>query len=100
MGLIKFLPSVIVPKTTIIVSAAVNAKTVLGFLTNTLVTSGNDSTHMEGSLHYQDRALDFRTWDLTKDQVIQWAGEIERRLGPDYDVIIEHNHLHVEASEK
>ena len=96
MSLLKFLPSVVINKQTVIAAAAVNAKTVLGLPSNTLVTSGNYSQHMEGSLHYQDKALDFRTRDLTKDQVVQWAGEIQRRLGPDYDVVIESDHLHVE----
>ena len=96
MSLLKFIPTVVISKQAVIAAAAVNAKTVLGLPSNTLVTSGNDSVHMEGSLHYQDRALDFRTRDLTRDEVTQWAGEIERRLGPDYDVVIESDHLHVE----
>ena len=66
------------------------------------VTSGNDSKHMPGSLHYQDRAVDFRTghhWAkplLTKAQVEQVAAAMRKALGQEYDVVLEKDHLHVE----
>lgn len=97
---LKLLGTVKTPVVVIIAAAAVNAKNVLLFQTNTVVTSGNDSTHKEGSLHYQDRALDFRTHDLTPTQIEAWAQEIKKRLGSDYDVLIESDHLHVEYDPK
>lgn len=84
------------PSVLLIAAAAINAKNFLLMQTNTLITSANDSTHKEGSLHYRDRALDFRTIDMTSYQIEAWADEIRKRLGPGFDVIIERDHLHVE----
>lgn len=93
---LKLLGGVKAPSVLVIAAAAINAKNFLLFQTNTTVTSANDSTHMDGSLHYQDRALDFRTADMSPSQVARWAEEIRARLGPGFDVIIESDHLHVE----
>jgi hypothetical protein len=84
----------------IIAAAVVNAANVLG-LPDMLVTSGNDSTHMKGSKHYSDEALDFRTKHLTPDQKYQLVAAVRKRLGNGYDVILEserraNEHLHIE----
>jgi hypothetical protein len=42
---------------------------------------------MEGSLHYDAKALDLRVWDLGDHEEV--AREIQARLGGDYDVIAE-----------
>lgn len=60
------------------------------------ITSANDSQHMRGSLHYKDLALDIRTRDLTKDETVGLKELLEIHLGPDYDIIIESNHIHIE----
>ena len=93
---LKLKSSVHAPSILVIAAAAINAKNFLLIQNNTVVTSANDSQHMVGSLHYKDRALDFRTSDLAPRQVEQWADEIRKRLGPGFDVIIERDHLHVE----
>jgi len=93
---LKILPGVHSPSILVIAAAAINAKNFLLMQTNTVITSGNDSQHKDGSLHYQDRALDFRTRDMTHHQVEQWAEECRKRLGPGFDVIIEPDHLHIE----
>ena len=93
---LKILDGVRVPSVVIIAAAAINAKTMLMLQTNVTITSGNDSKHKEGSLHYQDRALDFRTHDMPPYHVRLWADEIRNRLGPKYDVIVEDDHIHVE----
>lgn len=59
-------------------------------------TSGNDSKHLKRSMHYKDRALDFRTWDLLN--VI--AQKIKALLPPWYEVYVEGDHVHIEADEK
>ena len=67
-----------------------------------VITSGNDSLHKRDSLHYENRALDFRGRNITVAEGRRLEAEVARLLGPDYDVIFEtfsnasNNHLHVE----
>lgn len=68
-----------------------------------VITSGNDSTHSRGSLHYSDRALDFRGNNISDAQGAAFAREVSQILGSDYDVLFEtfpgnpaNDHLHVE----
>lgn len=67
-----------------------------------VITSGNDSRHSNGSLHYSDRALDFRGNNISEAQGRQLEAEVSRILGDRYDVLFEtfanrsNNHLHVE----
>lgn len=67
-----------------------------------VITSGNDSRHMNGSLHYSDRALDFRGNNISTEQATALQNEVRRMLGERYDVAFEtfvnssNNHLHVE----
>ena len=69
---------------------------------DTTVTSGRDGEHMNGSLHYVGRALDFRTWADSQGTQLQASGkekicdEILREIGYDFDVIPERTHIHVE----
>ena len=98
---LTFKAGVIVPKSGIIAAAAVNAANELELKTTIVVTSGNDSEHMRESKHYTNEALDFRTKTFTKEDKDAWIGVLKRRLGPEYQVILEHEgganeHLHVE----
>lgn len=67
-----------------------------------VITSGNDGRHMNGSLHYSDRALDFRGNTISVEQGRALQNEVRRVLGDRYDVAFEtfltrgNNHLHVE----
>lgn len=69
------------------------------------ITSGNDGTHSEHSLHYSDMAHDYRTHHLKPGQA-ELIGEMaDRALGPDYDILLEdagepNEHLHVEFQPK
>lgn len=67
-----------------------------------VVTSGDegdegDGIHMEGSLHYEGKALDFRIWNLGDPQAT--ADALAERLGEDFDVVYgegHDTHIHVE----
>jgi hypothetical protein len=70
------------------------------------ITSGNDSKHMKGSLHYQNRAIDIRTRQeaptykrVSKNERTACV-EALRRVHPDWDVIDEVDHLHIEYDPK
>jgi hypothetical protein len=97
---LKLLSSVTTPPVVLIAAAAVNARNALDLPGDTIITSGNDKTHKRGSLHYRDRALDFRTRDLSAADAQRWAKEVKRRLGRNFDVVVEGDHLHIEHDPK
>lgn len=62
-----------------------------------VVTAGDDGTHMKASLHYKGLALDFRTSHVQDEHLLKViVTNIKARLGGDYDVVLEGDHLHVE----
>jgi len=61
-----------------------------------VITSANDAKHMLGSLHYQDRGWDFRTFTLPRSTTDLIVKELKELLGPDFDVVLEKDHLHIE----
>lgn len=68
------------------------------------ITSGNDGTHMTGSKHYSDAALDFRIHLVLPAQHKLLAESIRAALGPDYFVLLEsdgtpNEHIHVQYNE-
>ena len=65
-----------------------------------VLTSGIDGHHMINSLHYDGLAYDFRTRDLAKTNQQWWARRCQSQLGPDFQVILEADHLHVEFQPK
>jgi hypothetical protein len=89
----------------VIAAALINAANTLGLKQDMLITSGNEGVHMPGSLHYLDRALDFRTKHLATANKKALAAAVKKRLGKDYDVILENvgganEHLHIEFDKK
>jgi hypothetical protein len=63
------------------------------------VTSANDSEHMEGSLHFENRAFDIRIRNIIGDVQYEarlWAERMQVLLGDNYDVLLESDHIHVE----
>jgi len=66
------------------------------------VTSANDSTHKKGSKHYTNEAFDIRTKNVVggPDIIKLWAKNIQIELGPDYDIVNEGDHLHLEFDKK
>lgn len=65
-----------------------------------VITSALDSEHRVGSLHYVGLALDYRTRHIPAEQLITIADTIRQRLGEQFDVVLESDHLHVEFQPK
>ncbi len=61
-----------------------------------VITSGIDGSHRKDSLHYVGKALDLRTRHLTHDEKNEVRDEMRAKLGDNYDVVLESDHLHVE----
>lgn len=66
------------------------------FHTELVVTSGKDGTHGKNSLHYEGKAVDLRTWNVLDALVKQ----LKAHLGPNYDVVLEKDHIHIELDPK
>lgn len=65
-----------------------------------VITSLNDSKHMSGSLHYSGNAADIRTRDLKDPAKSLIPKKIKETLHPDYDIVVEPTHLHIEYQPK
>ena len=65
-----------------------------------VITSMLDGKHKPGSLHYEGAAFDFRSRHMTMYMKQLIATEIRDKLGPDFDVIVEYTHFHVEVDAK
>lgn len=62
-----------------------------------VVTSGTDSEHSIGSLHYYGLALDFRTRFFSVEELSLVEERLNERLGERFRVVVEKDHIHVEA---
>ena len=67
-----------------------------------MITSVTDGKHMEGSLHYKGHAVDMRTTavGIPAETVQRIAAKVKSALGPQFDVVVEGDHLHVEFDPK
>lgn len=68
-----------------------------------VITSANDGVHGGGdkkkTLHDDGLAIDLRTSNLGgRESAV--AAELARQLGPEYDVVLEKDHIHVEYDPK
>lgn len=63
------------------------------FGVNFIITSGLDSTHSAGSLHYYGFAIDIRTRHMDDPSTVHKA--LKDQLAG-YDVVLERNHIHIE----
>lgn len=65
-----------------------------------VITSGEEGNHMVGSLHPEGKALDFRNWAVSETRVPAVVRALKARLGPDFDVVSEPTHIHIEFDPK
>jgi hypothetical protein len=63
---------------------------------NLVVTSISDSKHGIGSLHYSGQAADLRTRTVPVKHRQSLRDTIARMLGPEFDVVLESDHIHLE----
>lgn len=61
------------------------------------ITSCTDGRHKDGSHHYTGCAVDLRLPTAKPDSVV---AQLQNRLGADYDVILEGDHIHLEYDPK
>ena len=66
------------------------------FNTELVITSGKDGKHGDNSLHYQGKAVDLRIWNVLETLV----NRLKEHLGPQYDVVLEKDHIHIELDPK
>lgn len=88
------------PKSLTIAAAVINTVTEGGFGFDPVITSGNDSKHMAGSKHYTHNALDIRTSNIPPASREGFKAALKQRLGTDYDLIDEGDHIHLEYDPK
>lgn len=65
-----------------------------------VITSGTEGKHKRNSKHYTGEALDFRSYMLPAQQVKEVVEMVSHKLGPDFDVVAEAYHIHVEWDPK
>lgn len=63
-------------------------------------TSILDGKHSKDSKHYSGNAFDLRIYIYTKEQVNDFVELLKNELRPDYDVVLEDDHIHVEYDPK
>jgi len=62
-----------------------------------VITSTYEGTHSPGSLHYANQAFDLR---LPVPHYPDFVPFLRELLGPNFDVVFETNHIHVEYDPK
>ena len=87
-------PSVLQPQANLMILIVAGVFAKYGY--ETVVTSLADGRHSRGSKHYVGFAGDFRTRHCTAAHQELIRAESADRLGDDYDVVLEADHLHVE----
>jgi hypothetical protein len=61
-----------------------------------VITSALDGKHMAGSMHYKGLAIDVRLPSVEKVANMHIVSILRDRLGFNYDVVLESNHIHIE----
>ena len=58
-----------------------------------IITSTYEGNHSERSLHYANQAYDVR---LPDDSKLRIFAKLKEQCGPDFDVVMERTHYHIE----
>lgn len=100
MARLVTLKNTVKPESLVILAAAANAAAELNI--SITVTSGNDSQHMDGSRHFTNQAIDFRSKDMKPEVKRAFIKNLSDRLGSKYRVILESEgkvseHIHAEV---
>lgn len=61
-----------------------------------VVTSLLDGVHSKNSLHYKGEAFDIRVWIYTEKQKKALFYQLKKKLGINWDIIDEQDHIHLE----
>ena len=61
-----------------------------------VITCAKEGTHRKGSKHFVGQAIDVRTRDMALHNRKAFATSIAKAVGPEFDVVLEGNHLHIE----
>lgn len=64
------------------------------------LTSVMNGEHMPGSLHYVGQACDLSIKNIESNNLEQLKDDLKYRLGPDFDVILSSDHIHIEFQPK
>ena len=65
-----------------------------------VITSLTDGRHSKNSLHYSGNAMDLRTRNVNKDELLPLVNTLRKALGENYDTVLEKDHIHVEYDPK
>lgn len=65
-----------------------------------VITAGIDGSHSRGSIHYKGLAVDIRTRHVPQLEHPKIVAKLQERLGDDFDVVLEGDHLHLEYDPK
>jgi len=83
-------------KPEILVAVVVASEVYNEFGCQCTVTSALDGTHGKVSLHLKGLAVDLRTRVIGKYLVERIVETLKERLGKQYDVVLEKDHIHME----
>jgi len=67
-----------------------------------VITAVRDGKHKDGSLHYRGQAFDLRTVaaGMSPEKSERIASKLRAALGPQFEVVVETDHIHVEFDPK
>ena len=85
------------PEVVLALLVAQHAYEQFGEASRFVVTSVADGKHSQGSLHYVGCAVDLRLPRQARGSIIN---ALKANLGPDFDVVLEGSHIHLEFQPK